>query len=117
MFLFALLLSKNKNILKTDFSLLINQKSFLTQFEKILIFVLFVKKKSKHWSKTIFNKTNIQFKKNFCIRKSNLCYNYYIVLKNVFVKKIRLFYEIFTISINKKKLYRNNFLFKLKFYY
>ena len=128
LFLFALLSLKNKNI-SNIFNFLLSANTFLdsttsfssTQFKKILFFAqAFKAKKSKHWSKTTINETNIQFKIFFRIRKSNSLrnFNYYIVLKNVFVEEINSFYETFTISIIKKKRsHRDYFLIELRFYY
>ena len=55
-------------------------------------------KKSKHWKKaTTINENNILLEKIFRSRKSNSFrnFNHYVVLKNVFVEKVRSFYETF----------------------
>ena len=78
-------------------------------------------KKSKHWEKTTtINENNILFEEISRNRKSNSLrnFNHYVVLKNVFVEKIRSFYETFATSMQKKKRsHRNDFLIKFKFYH
>ena len=103
--------SKNENISNTfDFSSFVvtkNSSSFVVAktIKELFSSASFLKKKkSKHWSKTTINKTNIQFEKIIRIRKSNSIWNFnhYIVLKNAIANEMRSFYETFIISITKK---------------
>ena len=77
-------------------------------------------KKSKHWQKTAIDETNIQSEKISRTRKPNSLrgFNHYTALKDAHEKKIRSFYETFTISMTKKKKsHRDDLLSESKFYH
>ena len=109
LFSFTLSSSRNENTSNTfdssSFVATKNSSSSIATKELIAFASSLKTTKSKHWSKTTIDETNIQFEEITRIRKSNSLqdFNHYIVLKNAFANEMRSFYKAFMISIMKKK--------------